>query len=359
MQRIQISYRPVMASALVGLLVAAVLPAYAAAHTPTHPIAFYVSIGGECISGTATDGASVTLTLKSAQGRVKERATVESASGTGSFEHCWSDGDVVEIGDRIRAYDGTSGHLLVVPTLSLVINRVDDYFKGRAPAGDYVRLTSHYGWEFPGTSWRIRANSEGMWGYRPQGFEVTGQQQMSLTWKSDANDVVGISAYGPHVDVTIGSAVVRGSTRANRVATVVLRRAGSNHVAATAVTRAGPDGLFQTKFRNQSGLPVKARVGDRITSDVSPDEDWIVPNVTLNVDAESGEATGTCTESTSIITVRVIRNGYSDGSTTFPQDDLGSFETGMGVELVPGEAVTVTCFWEGDGDLVGRQVIVQ
>ena len=129
---------------------------------------------------------------------------------------------------------------------------------------------------------------------------------------------------------------------------------------ATAVTRAGPDGLFQTKFRNQNGKQVKVRVGDRITSDVSPDVDLIVPNVTLNVDAASGEATGTCTEDTSIITVRVIRNGESDGNTTFPEDDLGSFETNLGdLDLVPGETVTVTCFWEGDGDLVGRQVIVQ
>ena len=57
-------------------------------------------------------------------------------------------------------------------------------------------------------------------------------------------------------------------------------------------------GLFQTKFRNANGKLVKVRVGDRITSDVSPDEDWIVPNVTATVDAASDMATGTCTAGT-------------------------------------------------------------
>ena len=292
MRQIRISSRPVVASALVALLVSALVPAVAGAHTPSVPIKFSVSIGDGCIYGTASDGASVTLSLKSAQGRLKERATVEAASESGYFEYCSSDGDVVEIGDRIRANDGTSARLLVVPDLSLVINRVDDSFKGRAPAGDYVRLICHYGWEPCGLSWRIKVNSQGMWGYKPQGFGVTGWQRMSLNWKSDAGDLVAISARGPHVDVTIGSAVVRGSTRANAIATVVLRRAGSNNVAATAVTRAGPDGLFQAKFRNQSGKLVKVRVGDRITSDVSSDVNLIVPNVTLNVDAESGAGYG-------------------------------------------------------------------
>ena len=133
------------------------------------------------------------------------------------WRSCW--------GSR-RHEPGTS---LVVPELTLVIDRVADRFKGRAPAGDYVRLVCGYvdGHAPCMASWRIKVNSQGKWGYSPA-FEVQGWQQMYLSWKNGVGDHVGVEARGPFVGATIGSAVVRGATRPNAPATVLLppRRLG-------------------------------------------------------------------------------------------------------------------------------------
>jgi hypothetical protein len=161
------------------------------------------------------------------------------------------------------------------------------------------------------------------------------------------------------VDTTIGSAVVRGATRANAIATVVLRRAGSNDVVGTAVTRADPDGDFVAKFRNSQGNKVKVRAGDRITSDVAPDEDWIVPNVVAHADADSDLVTGNCPEGTMFVRAIVMRDGYEDGDFSWPEEDY-SFELDLSYpDLQAGEPVRVGCYMLPLGDWSGRAIVAQ
>jgi hypothetical protein len=183
---------------------------------------------------------------------------------------------------------------------------------------------------------------------------------MSLRWKNDLGDFVWVGAVGPYVDVTIGSPIVRGATRANATATVVLRRAGSNNVAGTAVaTGDAAEGKFQATFRNANGNKVKVRVGDRITSDVSPDEDWIVPNVMANANAATDEVTGTCPADSFFAEALVMRNGFPDGSHTWPEED-GSFTLDLSsVNVQSTETVRVRCYEYHPGDWVGRAVVAQ
>ncbi|MEO6351049.1 MAG: hypothetical protein ABIP53_10400, partial [Candidatus Limnocylindrales bacterium] len=262
------------------------------------------------------------------------------------------------VGDRISANDGTSDRLFVVPELTLVINRVDDVFKGRGPANGYVKLFCGYtnGFEPCQQKWKIRVNAGGKWAYRP-GWDVVGWQQMSVRWTSVNGDQVWANARGPFVDVTIGSAVVRGATRANAPATVALRRAGSNDVRATAVTNGNPLwGEFKTKFRDVNGNPVKVRADDRITSDVAPDEDWIVPNIVANADSESDSVAGVCPAESFFARAEVVRNDYPDGDYTWPEED-GSFEIDLSwLDIQPREPVRVSCYLVGPGDWAGRAI---
>jgi hypothetical protein len=339
---------------LAALMTGALAPGYVAAATA--PITLDTRIGGNCVEGRASEYSTVRMSLKSAAGQLKAAATIQ-ASEYGGWYYCSPDA-VVEIGDQFRVNDGTNEHLLIIPELTLVINRVDELFKGRAPAGDYVRLICGYasGMEGCMASWRLRANAEGRWGYKP-GWDVQGWQRMSLAWKSDAGDLVTLGARGPHVDVTIGSAIVRGATRANTQATVVLRRAGSNRIAGTAVKNANAEGLFQTKFRNATGKLVNVRVGDRITSNVSPDLDLIVPNVTLTADAAADTITGTCASWSSFAIVTISQSEYFKRY-AFMEDD-GTFTVDLGeddVDLLSGVKVRASCFLGGN-DFVGRSAV--
>jgi hypothetical protein len=359
MHRVRIGSRTTFAAALAALMFAALAPAHAAA--ATRPTTADVEIGYECISGRSSDGARVQLVWKSADGTRKARASVRASSYDGRWQFCSEDGDIVQVGDRIRVGDGKTAHTLIVPELTLVINRVDDFFKGRAPANQYVRLICLYvnGFEPCQSTWRLRVNSEGKWSFRPR-FEVMGWQQMSLRWKSEVGDVVSVRARGPYVDATIGSAIVRGAGKRSGPVTVVLRRSGSNDVVGTAVTTADSHlGEFKTKFRDATGNPVKVHVGDRITSSVSPDVDWTVRKVVASADAAADVVSGTCPMASFFAEALVLRNGYEDSDWTWPEED-GSFEIDFsGLGLQPGEPIRVRCYLLGAGDWVGRAIVSQ
>jgi hypothetical protein len=354
----RISSKKLSIGLLSALLLGALLPASVAA--ATRPIKFHVQIGDHCIYGSASDAPGVNLLWQAQDGRVKLDIAFIPNPG-GSFSLCYTPDEVIEVGDRIYADDGHSVHELIIPELTLVIDRVNDRFKGRAPAGDYVRLVCGYvnGFEPCRASWKIKASAHGRWGWNPP-FDVTGWQEMWLNWKSDGGDGVTIDARGPHVDVTIGNAIVRGSTRPGALVTLLLRRAGSDNVVAMASKTANDTGRFQAKFRNANGKLVKVRVGDRIFSNVAPDQNLTVPNVTGSFDAESNTGTGTCTADTFFVSVTVNRNGEPDGPNTWVENDLGTFNVDFsGLDLLPGESVKVTCILVGNGELVSRKFIAQ
>ncbi|HUR16538.1 MAG TPA: hypothetical protein VMZ33_04590 [Candidatus Limnocylindrales bacterium] len=359
MNRLQTTFRATTAGVLAALVVGAIVPGVVAA--ATRPVKFDVVMGYSCISGRASDGATVELVWRQTDGTRKARASVPASASGGYWSYCSNDGDVVAIGDSFFAHDGASSHAFVVPELTLVINRVDDVFKGVAPAGDYVRLICGYtnGFEPCQRTWSLRVNPEGRWKFRPQ-WPVAGWQGMSVRWRSDDGDAVTVNARGPYVDVTIGSATVRGAARANGPVTVVLRRAGSFDVAGTAVTTAGAYvGEFRTKFRDSNGNPVKVRVGDWITSDISPDVDFTVPNVVASADASTDLVTGQCPDYSMFVEAVVMRSGYEDGDWDWPEEG-GSFELDLSwPDLQAGESVRAHCYRADPGDWVGRLIVAQ
>ena len=220
------------------------MPLVAAA--ATHPITFSVTTGLPCISGTATDGSTVQLLWKDADGTRKARTSV-IASPSGHWTFCSTRaGSIIEAGDRLNANDGTSARQLVVPQLTLFSNRVTDVFKGRGPAGQMVKLVCNFGNGFePCTdTWRIRVNPQGQWSLRP-GWNVSGHEAMFVFWKSAAGDRVQTDHLSTFVTVTIGTAGISGSTRSGSTAAVYLTNPNTGAIRGTAFGVGSPyDGQF-------------------------------------------------------------------------------------------------------------------
>jgi hypothetical protein len=325
---------------LVTLLLTALVPASVAA--ATRPITFSVYIGDACVEGRAADGGMFDFAWERADGSLK-RAALAQANPEGYFRLCSSPGVVVEAGDRIMTHDGYVFHELTVPNLTLTQNRVKNLYKGRGPAGQYVRLVCDHGNGFEPCIWsaKIKVNSEGQWGIKP-GWNIGANEGMFVTWKSAMGDFVRVRNYSPSLTVRIGSAFVRGTTSNGRPATVALRRGPSFDVRGSLATKSAPlDGRFSGSLKNQQGNKVLVRVGDRITSSVASDLDFIVPDIEAYADSATDHVIGQCNDP-GIFNVDIYRNGtFIDGEYWWPEDD-GTFDMRF-LEFQAGDTVVVRC----------------
>jgi hypothetical protein len=311
----------VAALALVGLLPGSVAAA-------SHPITFSVKVGEKCVSGTASDGALVHFVWNDADGTRKARTDLV-ASSSGDWTFCSTKGWVLtEIGDRMTARDGTSTHEFVVPELTLYQNRVKDLFKGTGPAGHYIRLICGLsdGFESCQEVWQVKVNSEGKWSLKP-GWDVPGGGTMFVTWKDDDGDRTWVANVGPYVALTIGQAGIEGSARVGSPATVVLKDGNTLDVRGTAHATGGVyQGLFSSRFRNDAGKKVKVHVGDRVTSDVAADLDWIVTDIEAHPRVSRQHVTGQCGGDSGLFRVVNYRGGVAVGYDYSWTDEDGSFD---------------------------------
>jgi hypothetical protein len=338
---------------VISIAAVGALPAAAAA--ATHPITFSVTMGQQCINGTATDGSTVQLLWKSAAGSRKAFANVV-ASPTGHWSFCSPNmGTIVRTGDRITANDGTSTHQLVVPELTLFSNRDTDVFKGRGPAGQIIKLVCNFanGFEPCDDVWRIRVNSQGQWSLRP-GWEISGEQAMFVYWRSTAGDKVQADHLSTFVTVTIGLAGISGSTRSGSTAAIYLVNPTTEAIRGTAFGVGSPyDGQFTGRFSNEQGSRVRVRVGDRIVSDAAADMDWIVGDIEATANVETQEVTGRCFEPGGLFRVYVYRNGQFVDGEYWWTDDEGPTFTMEYVTFQSGDDLLVWCP-VGTGDWVRK-----
>lgn len=332
-----------VAALLSALATVAVFPGAVAA--ATHPITFELYMGENCIEGRASDDATVQLLWKDVDGTRKARTSVV-ASPLGYWTFCSSRvGVEVETGDRISANDGTSTHLLVVPELTLFQNRITDQYRGRGPAGQIVRLICGLtnGFEPCQQVWRIRVNAQGQWSLGI-GHDVVGMENMGLRWKSPAGDKVNVWNTAPFVVVTIGQAAISGAARSEAAVTVVLMKANTVDIRGTAhATGDLGSGLFRSRFLNQNGNRARVQVGDRVTSDIAADLDWIVTDIDALGDVSTSHVTGHCVQALQF-TVSLFRDGDQiAGDRWFTEED-GSFDSDFENEpLASGDWLLVGC----------------
>jgi hypothetical protein len=336
---------------LSALMVVGLMPASVSA--ATRPITISVVKGDHCLYGRASDDAVLQITWKDANGNRKLRVN-DDADGSGHWDYCSTQNNVkVETGDWISAKDVATGetHLLIVPTLTAFGNRVRDVYKGFGPAGNYIKLICAFsnGFEPCQQTWRVRVSNEGKWSLRP-GWDVGAGETIAAQWKSAAGDFVRAIATPPILTVRIGSPRVVGETRSGSALTVVLKRGPALDVRATANLHSSPfDGAFAGPLKNQAGSKVNVRPGDLISSDISADLQWVVPDIQATSDSQTGNVDGRCDYDDPLgpqqgdFEVRVFRNGeFIDRSSIVDSmDEEGFFNVVLDFQL--GDQLVVRC----------------
>lgn len=348
-----------------ALLLAVSLPGIAAA-APV-PIRFDIYLGGQCVDGVASPDAVVDVVWKDATGAVKARVTALNFYGRWSY--CAPDpSTVVEIGDSIKASDGSSTRTLVLPRLTVNVNRVDDVVRGKGPAGAMLRLNCGGG-PFPSPfepcQWHanVRVAASGSWSLRP-GWDLLGGESFGIRWLSAAGDKVWAFGAGPFVTVTLGSSRFSGATRPNRTAHLVIRDGTTFDVLATG---SAVGGGFSGRFRDNQGHAVPISAGDILSSDISPDIDWIVPDIDAAASPSTDVVSGRCYDAGTagdVVKIRLFRAGQQRGWAIEGTESDGSFSVYFPGIVFPdpavvksGDRILISCM-QTNADSVQKSFIV-
>jgi hypothetical protein len=334
-------------SLLAALLLAAAVPALASA--AVRPITFNAVIGDRCLRGFASDSATVKVVLRDSNG-VKKSGKTFTARSDGSFTVCGLHARIA-IGDTLHAEDGNSVHDFVIPLLTGFGNRDKDVYKGQGPAGDYVKLICAFGNGFEPcqATFKVHVNSEGKWSLKP-GWDVQGGETFYVQWKSPAGDKANVIATPPYLIARIGTAQVRGETRSGSTPTIVLKRGPALDVVAMANPQADVfDGEYTGALRNMAGNKVAIHTGDVITSDMSSEIDWVVPDIQANGNSSTDRVHGYChwddPSYLGELRIDIYRSGeFVTGSEiTDGVEEDGSFHVNMHPGFQAGDRIEVQC----------------
>src|SRR5688572_18296273 len=353
-------------SLLAALMLAALIPGTAAA--ATRPITFSVSLGQGCVDGRASDNVSLDLVWRNAAGALKARATV-TTSVNGYWYWCVGEGsaNVLRIGDRLKATVGTTVRQFTIPQLTLNVDRAQDVFRGKAPAGTSLRLFYLNG-VFSDFYSEVKrtANAEGRWSFDP-GSNIMGGIAADMRWNGPNGDKVWLTAHAALLRVTIGRAGLSGETRPYDDVEVILENATTAVRKGKGLAVGDAYGTFSGQFRNAQGDLVAPAVGDRVRApSLASDANWIVPNIEGAAKAATSVVSGRCFDagtSAEFVEVRVIRTGIWRGLALGSTDQDGFFQFDFddpespflhGANVKPGDRIDVYCQQE-TGDWVGMR----
>jgi len=337
------------------------------------PIVFdYLQIGTQCVYGTAPAGATVELTWRSGGGAVKHHET-QVATDFGSLYYCSTNpSTVLAIGDRLKAKSGSVTHQLVIPELTIRVNRTADSLKGRGPAGATLRVECWGGPlpSFEPCQWNklVVASSEGKWS-KLIPWDIIGGEGFAIRWKSTGGDFVYAAGIAPYVTVTLGQSRFSGATFVGQTANVALKDATTNEVLATASpTGAPPVGRFTARFKDENGNRVPVAAGYELITNVAPDADMIVPDIEATASAATNIVNGRCFDtgrSERTLFLQLFRAGDRAGWVLEDTDEDGSFsidffEDGVGfrdpANVKVGDRLLVMCM-QTEGDWVQRNIV--
>jgi hypothetical protein len=264
----------------------------------TRPTTFQLYLGSSCIDGNSSDKALVTVVWRSASGTLKLKETIRASGSSynGWWMLCAQQPRVLKVGDTIKATVGSTTRKFTVPKLTLRPDRVDDVFRGTAPAGTKIRLT-YSGALFADydvyTSVNVRA--DGTWRYSPPNFDIVGGLYASARWKSAKGDRVTIDVSTPFMIVTLGKARFEGAATPGVLVRAKLKDAATGDVKAIGEAKSNIYGGFSGQFRNAAGKTVPLAAGLRLVAPkVASDAKWIVPNITGSASAATDVVDGRC-----------------------------------------------------------------
>lgn len=278
-----------------ALMLAALIPATAAA--ASRPITFEGTVDNSCLNGRASDNSSLTLVWRNASGALKEKVTL-ATDDFGYWSHCVygrTPPVVLQRGDQLKAVVGSTARRFVIPNLTLNVDRANDVFRGKAPAGTTVRLfylagifADYY------EEAKLTVGGDGRWSHDP-GWNIMGGIYADIRWRSSNADFVWLTGRAPMLRVTLGKARFTGETVARRSIKVILENASSGVRKAAGSDVANKYGEFSGRFRNTQGTLVPLAAGDRLRAPtLAADADWIVPNIEATANASTDVVTGRC-----------------------------------------------------------------
>ncbi len=365
--------RKLSIAALASAMMLVALAPGAFAGAAPRPIVFdYLQIGSPCVYATGPASVRVKLVWRDSNGALKFRET-QVANESGDLYYCPPDlSTVLAIGDRLKATDGSVTHKLVIPNLTINVNRVTDKLKGTAPAGGTLRAECGGGPlpSFEPCLWhkRVTVNAEGKWS-KSYPFDAIGGELFYVRWRSAAADIVYALAVTPFVAITLGESTFSGATKAGQTAHLKL------HDPATHAVKADDDavgddsgGRFEGEFAAPDGASVPVSPGDELTADIAADANLIVPDVDGTASAETNIVSGRCFDTgrfTGTVFIELFRGGERSGWAFGEPDEGGNFAVdfltdGTGfkdpADLEVGDDLLVRCQQTG-GDWVQLNVV--
>jgi hypothetical protein len=328
------------------------------ASAATRPITFNLFLGQDCVAGRASDNRMLDLVWRSAAGNLKAKATVPT-SGDGYWSWCPPSGStkVLRVGDRIKATVGSTVRRLTIPTLTLNVDRAQDLFRGKAPAGTTLELfylngifSDYY------DAVHLTVNAHGRWSFDP-GWNIKGGITADMQWNGPSGDKIWLTGHAAVLRITIGKPGFAGETRLPYGDVQVVIENANTGVRKGKGTAVGDDyGTFSGKFRNAQGNLVSPAVGDRIKApSLASDANWIVPNIAATANAGTNVVNGRCFDagtSAEFVEVRVIRSGVRRGYALTSTDQDGFFAVDFddpespfldGANVKPGDRIGVHC----------------
>jgi hypothetical protein len=340
-----------------------------AAPAPTSITFDYLQLGSQCVYATAAPSVSVELTWKDSFGALKFSET-QLSNEFGDLYYCSPGASVViAIGDRLRATVGSTTHRLVIPELTIDVNRALNKLKGTAPAGATLRVECGGGPlpAFEPCMWskRISASANGKWS-KLVPWDAIGGEMFFVRWKSAGGDIVYAMAITPFVTVTLGKSQFTGATGAGQAAHLTLSDATTHEVEASGSAVGDPNGRFSGRFRDAAGNRVPVSPGDELDGYVAPDADMIVPDIEATASAGTNTVSGRCFDtgrSDRTVFLQLFRSGHERGWVVESTDVDGNFAIDFMADgfrdpanVKVGDKILVQCMQTG-GDWVQRNIV--
>lgn len=346
---------------LTAVLFVGTLPGSAAAATSN--LAIYLpAVGGNCIYLTAPPNKTISLTWKDASGTVKEMKSIPS--GVGDPAYC-SSKNVIALGDKIKVRYGSHSHKLIVPYVTVGVNRITNVIKGTGPAGTRLRIEcggSPFG-QFEPCQWTkaVTISSQGKWSARVP-FDLFGGWTMSAKWHNAYGDEVYYETTVPYFAVYLGKARFEGVTTPLDSATVTVADSTMTPKGSGSAASGPRVGSFAGKLRDAGGQLVTVAPGDFVSSSVSKDASFFVPQISATATAGDDHVWGQCelTSSYNGVFVELYRNGRLLGAANEGMND-GSFDFNFRhvfpkpVNVMAGDKILVKCI-QGEGDFAVKVI---
>jgi hypothetical protein len=166
----------------------------------------------------------------------------------------------------------------------------------------------------------------------------------------DGRDLVLLEQRAPTLSLRRGGAGVSGwARRPGATVTVTMKRGAL--VGAFKGT-AGRDGSFEGRLL-RNGVAFKVAAGDRVTSSIATDLDFLVP--TGGLGTAGNTLTGTCYPNEQVVVTSVAPDRSSSETTVLSAGGDGTLSTPL--PMPSGNVVTVTCD-PGEGDAVVIRTVV-